>query len=90
MTYYKLILIILFTYTASIGKHFTPTEGPGAEASSIWEKIEPFFSPPEEFEGRYGEYRTPLKFYDGRSVNTPLDWQERREEIRGRWHEMMG
>ncbi|MEX0773156.1 MAG: alpha/beta hydrolase family protein [Balneolales bacterium] len=82
--------LFLVTSVASISKNEINTEGPEVETPSIWEEIEPFFAPPEEFEGVYGKYRTPLKFYDGRSVNTPQDWQERREEIRGRWHEMMG
>ena len=61
-----------------------------SEAQAIWQKIEPFFSPPEQFAGDFGEYRSPLKFYDGRPVKTPDDWAARRQEILNRWHSMMG
>ncbi|HEY0770830.1 MAG TPA: prolyl oligopeptidase family serine peptidase [Sphingobacteriaceae bacterium] len=55
-----------------------------------WAKISPFFLPPEEFRNDLGKYRSPLKFYDGREVRTPNDWQKRRKEILNRWTEMMG
>ena len=47
---------------------------------SVWNKIEPYFLPPEEFKNRFGDYRSPLMFYDGRTVKTPDEWTERREE----------
>lgn len=52
--------------------------------------LDPYFTPPEEFKDRYGSYRSPLMFYNGDTVKTKQDWQKRREEIRGRWMEMMG
>lgn len=55
-----------------------------------WEKIAPYFSPPAEFKDRYGDYRSPLTFYDGRRVKTKSDWKRRREEILFRWHRLMG
>lgn len=61
-----------------------------ARADAIWEQIQPFFSSPEAFAGDYGEFRSPLQFYDGRPVKTPDDWKERRKEILDRWHELMG
>lgn len=56
----------------------------------LWEQIEPFFSPPEEFHNEFGEFRSPLKFYNGKKVHSAKDWKKRREEILSRWHEMMG
>jgi len=56
----------------------------------IWEKIEPFFSAPAEYKEEYGNYRSPLKFYDGGSVTDINDWKKRRQEILDRWNEMMG
>jgi len=56
----------------------------------IWNKIEPYFSPPVEFKNKFGDYRPPLRFYDGRPVKTPEDWVERREEILKQWNDMMG
>lgn len=49
-----------------------------------------FFSPPDEYTGKYGEFRSPLVFYNGDSVRTTVDWGKRRKEILDRWHEMMG
>jgi hypothetical protein len=59
-------------------------------SATIWSRISPDFSPPVEYEGKYGDYRSPLKFYDGRTVKTSKDWKERRTEILGQWNKMMG
>ncbi|MGV8134528.1 MAG: alpha/beta fold hydrolase [Mangrovibacterium sp.] len=48
-----------------------------------------FFSPPAEYKERYGDFRSPLQFYNGDSVKTPVDWRQRRNEILNRWHEQM-
>lgn len=49
-----------------------------------------FFTPPAEYAGKYGEFRSPLTFYNGDPVKTPEDWGRRRKEILNRWHELMG
>ncbi len=59
-------------------------------SSAEWKKIEPYFSPPQEFENKYGDYRSPLKFYNGKTVATARDWQKRRKEILDQWNKMMG
>lgn len=59
-------------------------------AGSLWTRIAPFSSPPDEFAGDFGDYRSPLKFADGSTVRTPEDWQRRRQEILDTWHEIMG
>ena len=61
-----------------------------AEADSYWSKIEPFFHPPAEFAGKFGDYRSPLTFYDGTPVKEAADWPRRRQEILDRWHELLG
>ena len=67
------------------------TAGKSDEASQeIWGKISPAFMPPSEFKDKYGDYRSPLKFYDGRLVKTPKEWKKRRKEILNRWNGMMG
>lgn len=63
---------------------------PALKEGTIWKKIAPYFSASEEFKGKYGEYRSPLNFYDGRRVKTPMDWKKRREEILERWNGQMG
>ncbi|MBK8881150.1 MAG: prolyl oligopeptidase family serine peptidase [Bacteroidales bacterium] len=59
-------------------------------SDTSWRKIAPFFQSPVEFRDQYGDYRSPLKFYDGNTVKTRKDWERRRKEILGRWNEMMG
>ncbi|MGV3586535.1 MAG: alpha/beta hydrolase family protein [Adhaeribacter sp.] len=49
-----------------------------------------YFSPPAAYKGVYGNYRSPLKFYNGDSVRTAQDWKLRRKEILDKWHSFMG
>jgi hypothetical protein len=60
------------------------------KAKTIWKKIAPFFKTPPEFSEVYGEYRSPLRFYDGHMVKNSKDWLNRRQEIFQRWHQMLG
>jgi len=48
------------------------------------------FSPPAEYAGKYGVFRSPLTFDNGDVVKTRGDWSRRREEILANWHERMG
>lgn len=66
------------------------TKNSRSQDSALWHQISPFFVCPEEFEGDFGDFRSPLRFYDGRPVVTPADWTTRRSEILGKWHGMMG
>ena len=60
-----------------------------ASASQSAADLTPFFTPPPEFRGKLGDYRSVLKFDDGRPVKTTADWSARRQEILKYWHEMM-
>jgi len=84
---YLLLLLIIFAYS-SISKSQISNEKK-SDVKSIWQRIEPFFSPPEEYKG-YGTYRSPLKFYNGQSVRNKEDWIKRRREILDCWNKMMG
>ncbi|MBE9510341.1 MAG: dienelactone hydrolase family protein [Bacteroidetes bacterium] len=86
----KTISLSLVIFIIIGSKHSVFAQEPNVEAAVIWEKIETFFSPPAEFADKYGEFLSPLKFYNGRSVETIEDWQKRREEILSRWNNMMG
>src|SRR4051794_13633889 len=46
--------------------------------------------PPEQYRSDFGKFRSPLVFADGTRVETPRDWQRRREEILSTWHTIMG
>ena len=59
-------------------------------AQASWNKLAPCFSPPTEFRGDLGDYRSVLRFDDGRPVADSAEWQERRQEILRLWHEAMG
>lgn len=60
------------------------------ETALAWEKIKPYFSPQEDYVNNYGDYRSPLRFYNGDSVKTKNDWQLRKKEILEKWMSMMG
>ena len=57
---------------------------------AVWKKIEPYFSAPTEYRDQYGDYRSPLNFYDGSPVINKEDWIIRRRQILDRWDGMMG
>eukprot|EP00913_Durusdinium_trenchii_P010900 g10229.t1 len=52
--------------------------------------LDRYFSPPPQFAKQFGNFASPLKFYDGRTVKTSKDWSARRKEILDRWHKLMG
>lgn len=58
--------------------------------AAIPAKIASSFSPAPRYADQFGDYRSPLMFYDGRLVRTAADWQRRRSEILKRWHDIMG
>src|SRR5207247_2104841 len=61
-----------------------------ASADALWKKLEPFAQTPEEFAGKFGSYRSPLKFADGAIVKSAADWARRRDEILKTWHKRLG
>jgi dienelactone hydrolase len=77
---------ILLTILFAAGQNIVEAQ----QQDTIWQKLKPYFNPPPQYAGKFGNYRTPLKFYDGRPVKTPSDWNERRKEIINRWQQMMG
>lgn len=59
-------------------------------AEPLPDALAPYFTPPAEYAGKLGDFRSPLQFADGTAVKTPADWARRREEIRSQWHAVMG
>ena len=39
---------------------------------------------------RFGSYKSPLQFYDGRPVRSAAEWPARRKEILQYWHKALG
>lgn len=66
-----------------------PASGP-VDRSPAWEKIVPYFSPPPDYAGKLGSYRSPLLFDDGSPVKSAADWPKRRQELLTYWHREMG
>jgi len=48
------------------------------------------FAPPQEYRTNFGNFRSPLTFADGTSIQNSADWQRRREEILSTWHKVTG
>ena len=61
-----------------------------ALADPLPKSLAPYFTPPAEFAGQFGDYKSPLRFADGSEVKTADDWKRRRQEILKTWHDLMG
>ena len=61
-----------------------------AAREALWKKLEPYAQPPAEFAGKFGPYRSPLKFADNSLARTPAEWARRRDEIQKTWHKRLG
>lgn len=61
-----------------------------AAPDAAWQHIAPLFTPPPEFAGKLGQYRSPLIFADGRKVQSADQWPARRKELLSAWTEIMG
>lgn len=64
--------------------------GADLDQTEGWGRIAPFFSPPAEHAGDYGDYRSPLTFVNGTRVRSADDWQRRRSEILSKWSQIVG
>jgi hypothetical protein len=49
-----------------------------------------YFTPPPEYAGQFGGYRSPLKFLEGREATSAAAWPARRRELLSVWHGLMG
>ena len=82
---YCLLLVLLF------GAQSVGVQGlSGSDRKELWKEISQYFQPPAEYAEDYGEYRSPLLFYDGTPVKIKADWKKRRTEIKNQWMSMMG
>ena len=84
--------VLLFSTVLMVHSVCTADDPMGSTSSKndIPDEIAPYFSPPPEFAGDYGDYDSPLQFRDGSCVKTPEEWQARRKEILEYWHGVMG
>jgi hypothetical protein len=84
LMFFSVLLFSLTGNAQSVSK-VDPTSN-----TAIWEKISPYFSPPAGYKDKFGDFRSPLKFYNGKEVKTAADWAKRRKEILNNWSEMLG
>ncbi|NGF56607.1 alpha/beta hydrolase [Parapedobacter sp. SGR-10] len=61
-----------------------------AEYKPIDPFIKPYFTPPDSLKDQFGPYNSLLVFQDGSQVKTVQDWNRKREEIKTKWHSIMG
>ncbi len=61
-----------------------------ATVKVLREKLDKYYSPPAEFAGQFGAYRSPLKFANGDVVKSPEDWKRRRQELLALWQKRLG
>ncbi len=64
--------------------------GEAAAPMDSWSQLATFFTPPPRYAHDLGNFKSPLRFDDGRPVKTPADWAQRRREIRETWNHLMG
>src|SRR4051812_48150662 len=81
---------VLLMLVAAVGVSGQGTSPPAVAVKKPPESIAPFFVPPKECAGQMGEFRSLMKFDDGREVKTPQDWAKRRAEIREYWEKKLG
>lgn len=84
---YILAVFLCFAFFAANGQALKKE---ALDVKATWKIISPAFVPPEAYKDKYGSYASLLTFYDQQPVKTPQDWKQRREEIREKWHSMMG
>lgn len=87
IAFFTLFLGYLFIFSQASSQSFYQYY---SEKSRAWNVIGTYMSPPDELKNQYGDYRSPLLFYNGDSVKTEQDWERRRVEIRNKWMRMMG
>ena len=77
---------IIFLLTAC----FVGISVQASDRDALWDRLAPYFKPPAEYAGDFGDFRPLLKFEDGRPVKTAADWQARRAELLHYWRETLG
>jgi len=87
----RFILTLMSLVVAAAPLFSAPPEEPKAEVPALtWNDVLPFMTPPDEFTGKLGAYRSVMKFDDGSQVKSPADWPRLRAEILKYWHSVMG
>lgn len=81
---------VLLAWMISLLNATSSASGADQSDGDAWPQIAEYATPPPEWAGEFGDYRSPLQFADGRPVQSAEDWPRRRAEILSQWHELMG
>lgn len=87
--------IVLLGFVCCLGS-LVPDPSPSfgedndATVKALREKLDKYYTPPPEFAGQFGTYRSPLKFANGDVVKSPEDWKRRRQELVELWQKRLG
>ena len=88
---YATAVVVVLAFVTSAAPAADAEKPPSDKPSSEhWKALAPYFTPPPEYAGKLGDYRSPLLFDDGTPVRTKEDWPRRRQEILAHWHKVMG
>lgn len=68
----------------------TPDETGGRTAESLAKHLAPYYQPPAEWAGKFGEYRSPLRKIGGGEVSDAGEWPARRQELAELWQRRLG
>lgn len=79
---FTLLLVVVALHAQVANGQATAETSPNVS----WSSMEQFFRPPDEFAGKFGEYRSVMRFDDGSMVERAEDWPRRRAEILKDWH----
>ena len=82
--------VVLSVFTIGAEAAYSQDVNSNTESSNHWAAIREAFEPPDEWRDKFGKYRSPLMFNDGRMVTTEADWQLRRSELLSDWHGLLG
>jgi len=78
------------TATGNLHVHVDDDQTTAGAATPSWKQISEYFTPLKQFTGDLGNYRSTLRFADGRPVRTAADWKARRAEIHKQWIGLLG
>ena len=77
-------LVIALLSPSLVSAQEAPTE------KDRWAALQPYFTPPPEWQNKLGAYRSPLVFQSGEIVDQPADWPRRRTELLSQWQRRLG
>ena len=81
----KIVLFILIIHLAALLAGCSGNKNSGNNGSSdLWNKLSSYFRPPAEYENVYGNFRSPLLYYNGDTVRTVAMSANERSVVRSK------